>query len=177
MKKPFLIFIDGPMGSGKTTITKLLNEELPDTARIAFPDIKRLIPNYKENEKTIPIIKQVMKVMIDKYLEHGVSVVVEQVTRQEGIELLKEIAEKHNAAFFAYRMNAPRDVRWERVQERTRQMMEVDILPKSKIEELYGYFEPNNEFYEENPSAWSIEIDTVTNSPAEVTEFIKTNIN
>jgi predicted AAA+ superfamily ATPase len=51
MQKPFLIFVDGPMGSGKTTTTKLLNTELPDTARIAFPDIKRLIPNYSENEK------------------------------------------------------------------------------------------------------------------------------
>ena len=112
MIKTFIIFVDGPMGSGKTTTSKLLNSELPDTARIAFPDIKRLIPNYKENEKTIPIIKDVMVAMIDKYLEHGVSVVVEQITKQEGIEKLKQIADKHEATFLAYRMSAPKDVRW-----------------------------------------------------------------
>lgn len=176
MKQTFFIFVDGPMGSGKTTITKLLNSELSDTARIAFPDIKRLIPNYKENEKTIPVIKEVMKVMIDKYLELGVSVVVEQITKQDGIKKLKEIAEKHNATFLAYRMSAPKDVRWQRVQERTRQMMEMEKLPESKIEELHGYFEPNHAFYQENPSDMSIQIDTSVNNPEEVIELIKSNL-
>jgi len=176
MKQPFLIFVDGPMGSGKTTTTKLLNSELPDTARVAFPDIKRLIPNYGENSKTIPIIKDVMAVMIDKYLECGVSVVVEQVSKQDGIEKLKQIAEKRNAPFFAYRMTAAKATRWERVKERTRQMMEIEELPESKVAELQGYFEPNNRFYEENPSDLSIEIDTGNNNSAEVVEIIKGNI-
>jgi predicted kinase len=176
MKQPFLIFVDGPMGSGKTTTTKLLNTQLPDTARIAFPDIKRLIPNYRENEKTIPVIKDVMKVMIDKYLEHGVSVVVEQITKQEGIEALHTIAEKQHARFYAYRMSAPKDVRWERVKERTREMMDLESLPASKIDELRGYFEPNNKFYEENPSDLSISIDTRANNPAEVAELIIGNL-
>jgi predicted kinase len=176
MQQPFLIFVDGPMGSGKTTTTKLLNTQLPDTARIAFPDIKRLIPNYTENAKTIPVIKEVMKVMIDKYLEHGVSVVVEQITKQEGIKLLKEIAEKHDARFFAYRMCSPKDVRWERVKERTREMMGVEKLPESKADELSGYFEPNNKFYEENLSELSIQIDTHNNSPEEVVEIVKNNL-
>jgi len=176
MIKPFLIFVDGPMGSGKTTTTKLLNTELPNTARIAFPDIKRLIPNYKENEKTIPVIKDVMAVMIDKYLEHGVSVVVEQITKQEGIEKLKQIADKYEANFFAYRMSASKEERWKRVKERTRQMMEVEQLPESKVEELRGYFEINNNFYEENPSDLSVEISTSVHRPEEVTEIIKNKI-
>lgn len=88
------MFVDGPMGSGKTTTTKLLNEKLPDAARIALPDIKRLIPNYKENERSLSVIREVMKVMIDKYLELGVSVIVEQITRAEGVELLKNTAAK-----------------------------------------------------------------------------------
>ncbi len=176
MKQTFLIFVDGPMGSGKTTTTKLLNTELPDTARVAFPDIKRLIPNYGENAKTISVIKDVMSVMIDKYLEHGVSVIVEQITKQEGITKLKLIAEKHGADFFAYRMSAPKDIRWERVKERTRQMMEVETLPESKVEELRGYFEPNNEFYEENPSDLSVQIDSFANSSDSVVEIIKKNI-
>jgi predicted ABC-type ATPase len=173
MTQSFLVFVDGPMGSGKTTTTKLLNSELPNTARIAFPDIKRLIPNYGENAKTIPIIKEVMAVMIDKYLEHGVSVIVEQITKKEGIQLLKDIADKHQAKFFAYRMNAPKDVRWERVKERTRLMMEVEKLPESKVEELRGYFDPNNEFYESNPSDLSVQIDSFTNNPELVVEIIK----
>tara|TARA_B100001989_G_scaffold250773_1_gene228539 strand:+ start:2011 stop:2547 length:537 start_codon:yes stop_codon:yes gene_type:complete len=176
MQKPFIVFIDGPMGSGKTTTTKLLNSELPDTARIAFPDIKRLVPNYRENEITISVIKEVMAVMIEKYLEHGVSVVVEQITKQEGIHSLKDIADKHGARFFAYRMSAPKDVRWERVKERTRLMMKVETLSESKVEELRGYFEPNNKFYEDNPSDVSVEIDSLENNPKQVVEMIKENL-
>lgn len=79
MNRPFLILIDGPMGSGKTNTSKLLNEKMPDTARVALPDINRLIPNYGENQHTLHVIREVMKVMVDKYLEHGVSVVIEQM--------------------------------------------------------------------------------------------------
>jgi len=176
MNTPFLVFVDGPMGSGETTTTKLLNAELPDSARIAFPDIKRLIPNYTENETTIPIIKDVMSVMIETYLEHGVSVIVEQITKQEGIEALKEVALKHGARFHAYRLTAPKDVRWERVNERTRDMMEAEALPDAKVNELLGYFDPNDEFYRDNPSNVSVQIDTMTNAPGAVAELIKCDL-
>lgn len=168
----FLILIDGPMGSGKTTTTRLLSEKLPHAARVAFPDIKRLVPSYKENEKTLPVIREVMKVMIDKYLELGVSVIVEQVSKAEGVELLKAMAERRGAQFLAYRMNAPKDVRVARVRERTREMMDIPELPESKIKELEGYFEPNDQFYANNPSDLVEIIDTENTTPEQVVEMI-----
>lgn len=176
MQNPFLIFVDGPMGAGKTTTTKQLNTELPYTARIAFPEIKRLIPSYRESEKTIPIIKDVMSAMIDKYLEHDVSVIVEQIAKQDGIERIKQIADKYDARFLAYRLNASKEIRWERVKERTRQMMDVEQLPESKIEELKEYFEPNDRFYEENPSHISVRIDSQVNEPTDITKIIKADL-
>lgn len=174
MTQPFLIFIDGPMGSGKTTTTKLLNAHLPDTARVAFPDIKRLIPNYKENQKTIPIIKEVMLAMIGTYLKHGVSVIVEQVTKVEGIQQLQACADQHGASCFLFRMQAPKTVRWQRVVERTREMMNVAEMPDTKLKELEAYFEPNHVFYEANPSPTSIAIDSHLNDPEKVIEIINT---
>src|ERR1035437_7202222 len=143
---PFLILVDGPMGSGKTTTTKLLSEKLPGAARVALPDIKRLVPNYRENEKTLEVIREIMKVMVDKYLELGVSVIVEVITKADSIESFRSIALKHNASFFAYRLSAPKEIRMERVCERTKEMMGVEELPPAKITELKGYFEPNDQF-------------------------------
>ncbi len=172
MTTPFLILIDGPMGSGKTTTSKLLNQKLPDTARIALPDIKRLVPNYKENEKTLTVIREVMKTMIDTYLKHGVSVVVEQITKAEGVDALKSIAETHGAKFYAYRLTAPKELRLKRVHERTKEMMGVTELPQSKIEELAGYFEPNDKFYLDNPISAADPIDTQELSTGQVVETI-----
>ncbi len=172
MTTPFLIFIDGPMGSGKTTTTKLLNQKLPDTARVAMPDIKRLVPNYKENPNTLVVLKDVMGAMIDKYLEHGVSVVVELVTKADGIEMLRQLTEKHKAKFYGYRLTATRDTRLARVHERTKAIMEITELPESKIDELSGYFEPNDQFYIDNPVDGIESIDTENLNSEQVAEMI-----
>lgn len=172
MKIPFLILIDGPMGSGKTTTSKLLNQKLPDTARVALPDIKRLVPNFREYPETLRIIREVMFVMIDKYLENGVSVIVEQITKSEGAHLLKAAVEKHGGVFYGYRLTADRELRWNRVKERTRQLMETDALPQSKIDELAGYFEPNDLFYIQNPIEVSEKIATDLLEPEQVADLI-----
>lgn len=172
MNTPFLILIDGPMGSGKTTTSKLLNEKMPNTARVALPDIKRLIPNYGESKETLHVIREVMKVMVDKYLEHGVSVVLEQISKADSVAILTEVANRHEADFYPYRLTAPKELRWERVQERTRGMMEVDVLPEEKIKTLEGFFEPNHQFYLDNPIEQAETIDTSDKTPEEVADLI-----
>ena len=113
-----------------------------------------------------------MKAMIDTYLEHGVSGIVEHITKSEGIEVLRELAEKREAKFYAYRLVAPKDMRLNRVHERTKEMMWVQELPSSKIEELRGYFEPNDQFYLDNPVRVTEAINTEKLSPDQVTEMI-----
>lgn len=170
--KKFLILIDGPMGSGKTTTSKLLNQKLPECARIALPDVKRLVPNFKENEKTLALIREIMRVMIEKYLENGVSVIVEQITNANGFESLKQIAKKYGTDFYGFRLTAPKDIRLNRVYARTKEMMGVSELPKSKIEELNGYFEPNDQFYMDNPISEVELIDTESLDPEQRTDLI-----
>jgi len=40
--KLFLILIDGPMGAGKTTASKLLHKKLLGTARVPLDEIKKI---------------------------------------------------------------------------------------------------------------------------------------
>ena len=172
MTKKFLIVIDGPMGSGKTTTTKILNQKLPDTARIALPDIKRLIPNYKESPGELSVVREVMKTMCDTYLKLGISVIVECVSKAEGMRMFETVARAHGANFYSYRLTAPKDVRWERVLERTLIMMDTNMIPEFKVVELQSYFEPNHKFYLENIIDFSTIIETDISSSEEVAEMI-----
>jgi predicted kinase len=144
----------------------------PDTARVALPDIKRLIPNYGENDHTLHVIREVMKAMVDKYLEHGVSVVLEQISKAEGVEILQEIATMYKAKFYPYRLTAPKDLRWERVQERTKGMVGVDVQLVEKIKTMKEYFEPNHQFYIDNPIERAEIIDTSDLTPDKVADYI-----
>jgi len=164
------------MGSGKTTTSKLLNQKLPDTARVALPDIKRLVPNFREDSKTLNTIREVMRAMIETYLKNDVSVVVEQITKADGAHLLKEITERNGATFHGYRLTAPKEIRWNRVLERTKCMMEVSELPQSKIDELAGYFEPNHQFYIDNPIEISETVNTDEFNTDEVISHIINNL-
>ena len=47
-KKLFLILIDGPMGSGKTTISQILHSKLKRTAYIGLDRVKRFISDFKK---------------------------------------------------------------------------------------------------------------------------------
>jgi uridine kinase len=48
MKKPFLIIIDGPMGAGKSTVARLLQEKIGvKTALISLDVLKRIVSDYR----------------------------------------------------------------------------------------------------------------------------------
>jgi len=164
----FLILVDGPMGAGKTTTTKLLNKRFPNAARVARADIKRLIPNHRENEKSLSITREVMRAIIDKYLERGISVIVESMSKTDGAEDLRRMAQKHGATFNAFRLTAPADLRLARVHERTREMMAINELPQSKIAELAWYFELGEKFFIDVPLDIAKTINTESMTPDQV---------
>ena len=170
--KKFLILIDGPMGSGKTTTSKLLHQRLPGTARVALADVKRFISEYDTNKAFSSISRTVVRTLVDTYLAENVSVIAEYIVSDKEISDFENIAASHNAVFISIKLSAPKDLLIERVQRRTREMMDVDVLPEEKIAELDTLFERNYTFHQKNTNNNALTIDTQVLSPEEVVKRI-----
>lgn len=78
-----IIFINGTISSGKSTIAKLLEKEIPNTAVIEI-DILRNILHWMPLEKTIPI-----------NLENAVSVIKNLVNRNLNVVIPYPLSEKN----------------------------------------------------------------------------------
>ena len=136
---PFLILIDGPMGSGKTTVSKILHSKLKRTSYIGLDRIKRYISDFRRNPTDNEISRNVVLVMTGEYLKQGISVIVEQGMREEYIRLLKKVAKKHKAKCFIYQLDAPKKLLQERVLKRTK-LLKKPIISKSRIERKYKIY-------------------------------------
>jgi thymidylate kinase len=155
----FLIVIDGPMGSGKTTTARLLNSKLEGTARLERSEIKRFISNFDEEHHN-KVVQNVATVMVDEFLKNGVSVVVEWAMRSERVEAFQEIAKKYNARCFVYELDAPKDMLLKRVEERTRILLDKKELPAENKENVQRNFEKNYSFRIDHKYQGAIVIDS-----------------
>lgn len=135
-KKLFLILIDGPMGSGKTTITQILHSKLKRTAYIGLDRVKRFISDFKKNPIDNEISRNVVLAMTSEYLKQGINVIIEQGMREDYIKLLKKIAIKNKAEFYIYQLDVPKELLQQRVFERTR-LANRPQIPKSRIDRNY----------------------------------------
>jgi len=145
--KPFLLILDGPMGAGKTTVSKLLNEKLQGTARVGFDNVKRFISGFEKNHKYKKISQKVILAMVDEYLKSGISVITEWVMKKERVQFFMKIAKKNGARFFAYEFDAPKHLLIKRINQRHQKSKE---LPKRNINEIRKNFEKNYGFHAEN---------------------------
>lgn len=171
MSEKFIVLLHGPMGSGKTTLSKLLYESVVPSARVALPEVRRMVSgNHREHGE---ITRQVMLDMVSSYSRSGIPVVIETVCGEEYIKKCATLAERHGCHFHAYYISADEKIRWQRVCDRTRQMMEVELLPDSKIEELKPIFADNKAFYEKQNGDLGKKLDTSNLSIEAVLKKIK----
>ncbi len=120
MTNKFLIIIDGPMGSGKTTVAKLLHAKLKRTALLGLDRIKWFISDFKRIPADNEIVRNVVAAMTREYLRQGIGVIIEQGMREERIEALKRTAKRYGARCFVYQLDAPKALLFRRVHQRPR---------------------------------------------------------
>ena len=117
--KKFLLLIDGPMGAGKTTVSKLIFVELKNTAHIGLDRIKWLVSGFRRTLKQNMIARTVVMAMARIYLTQGVSVILEHAMKKEEVKVYQRLARAKKAKFLMYRLDAPKNLLFKRAQKRT----------------------------------------------------------
>ena len=119
MTKQHLIIIDGPNGAGKTTTSVLLHENLDNTVLLSFDKVKSFISNFEPSEKNIFATNQNMLLMTKQYLDNGFNVIVEAIFPEEKFVLsYLKIAKSKKVSFSAFQIEAPFEIRAQRIKER-----------------------------------------------------------
>jgi uridine kinase len=134
--KPTLIVIDGPMGAGKTTVSKLLQTKMYQnkgyTALLSLDRIKYFVSGYKLDSKYhLNLASDIGIVMVKEYIKKGVNVIVEKAfTNKEFLVQFSKPLGKLKPLI--YQIEAPEEIRLKRVMNRD-VPLESKRPPKSKF--------------------------------------------
>jgi len=147
-KKPLLIVIDGPMGAGKSTVSKLLQKKLHQkrgpNALISLDRLKRIVSGYKMDSKFhLGLSSDIGIVMSKEYLKKGLDVIVEKAFTLNEYVVAFINPLKRKAKVLVYQLEAPGNILKKRVKERPLHPETKKRPPKRKIRRNIRHF---NEF-------------------------------
>ena len=129
-----LIIIDGPMGSGKTTIGKLLHEKLKRTAILSTDSIKFFISDFERGERDNAISAAVLMQMCKEYIKQGIDVLLPQgFWKKEYLEPYLKLVEENRLKLFMYQLEGPRDLLLERIENRPKPELAKTTVPEERI--------------------------------------------
>ena len=130
----FLMIIDGPMGSGKTTIGKLLAKELPRTAMLSTDAIKFFISDFERGERDNAISAAVLREMCKEYIKQGLNVLLPQgFWKKEYLEPYINLAKENNLKLFVYQLEGSTDFLLERIKNRPKPEAAKTPVPEERI--------------------------------------------
>ena len=130
----FLIIISGPMGSGKTTISKLLHLHLPRTAIINSDAIKFFISDFERGERDNAITAGVLLEMCREYIKHDINLLLPQpFWKKEYLEPYLKLAEENNLKVFIYQLEGSKELLFERIHNRPKSALAKTAVPEERI--------------------------------------------
>jgi hypothetical protein len=94
-----VIFINGSINSGKTTIAKLLQKKIPNTAHIEVDDLRAFI-GWMPLEESIRINLDNTVLLIDSFSRLGINSVVTYPLSKEDFEYMKERIKARDTIYF-----------------------------------------------------------------------------
>lgn len=171
MNKQFLLILDGPMGGGKTTVSKLLFEKLDKTLFTGFDKIKFTISGYSRTSAENEVVAGLVASLTFKALDKGLNVCVEQgFMKSEFLEPYIRKTKELDIPIFIFQLEAPREVLLSRILNRPKAEHAKQPISQEKVEK-------NLDTYFTYKYKRARIIDTSKKSPASIAEEIFEYVN
>ncbi len=155
-----IIFINGSINSGKSTIAKLLTQNIPQTANIEIDSLRHFI-DWVDIDKAIPINLENAVLLIKNFVNHWYNVVVPYPISQTNYEYFTEALQeyKKDLHFFTLAPNI--------------QKAQTSTTERTISDWEYQRIQHHYNIGIHNPSFW-ITIDNTNQTPEEtVNEILK----
>lgn len=128
------ILLNGPMGSGKSTIKNLLRRDLIRTAILSIENVRSLISDFKPSSGDHELAWKIIHRMCDEYFKNGISVLLEQtVASEEIVNRFLRLAHKNKCNIVFYNLRTPKHVLLQRIKNRTKDRTATKSLIMSNI--------------------------------------------
>lgn len=141
MLTPHFIILDGPMGSGKTTVAKLLFRRLPRTVLISWDDLKAFVSDYGQGTDDKVILMSMRRSLVKGSIENGLNVIMDAgFARGERMTPFIRLAKRNGYSLLIYRFIASYDVLLRRAVSRPKLFWEKKKICKARIvKHLHDY--------------------------------------
>lgn len=132
------------MGSGKTTIGKILHKELKRTAVLSTDMIKFFLSDFERGERDNALTASVLRQMCKEYIRNEINLVLAQgFWKKEYLEPYLEIAKENNLEVFIYQLEAPKEFLLERIRNRPKPELARTPVPEERIQKNLKTWEEN----------------------------------
>jgi|SRR3989344_167302 len=116
--KKYLILLDGPKGSGKSTLSELLKQNLSNTEFFSLDGERKLLERTdsidNDNKRAFQVITEKLK---DVFAQNK-NAVIDSGISEERLKILEMISNEYGVQFHKFSLTAPYEALHSRVKER-----------------------------------------------------------
>ncbi len=165
-----LIIINGPSGVGKTTVARMLHQEMPHAFLLDMDGQRRHMSGYREfADESRALSYAVGHSIVRTCLERGHDVILDRLMlTSENIDPFCGVAKEYGAAVHEFILWAPKESCLARAEERQEGWTKGGLLTKEKCE---LHWEKMNVFKSQRHEA--VQIDVTKLSPEEILTKIR----
>jgi predicted kinase len=132
-----LIILNGPLGVGKSTLALKLNEQMPSSVLVDVDELRRAIPNYRENrEESLRLVYKQTAQIIGEELAKGNDVIVDKaISYSDTIDTFIKVGKEQCADIYEFLLFADKETIRKRADERG--YRPGGMLTPEKVDELW----------------------------------------